>query len=52
MVWKLKVGKFNFNFLNSHFSFNNASIIITFLQEYLKTLSEESVSQNFDLGSK
>ena len=52
MVWKLKVGKFHFYFLNSHFSFNNQSIIIKFLQNDFKTLAEGRVSQNFDLGPR
>ena len=43
--------KFHSNFLNTDISFNNPSIIIKFLQDDLKTLSDGSVSQNFDLGS-
>ena len=49
---KLKIRKLFFYFFNPEFSFNNPSIITNFLQENLKTLPEEIVSQNFDLGSK
>ena len=44
--------KFYFYFLNSDSSFNNLTIIINFLLNNLKTLSEGSVSQNCNLGSR